>query len=78
MGQPLDAGAKIVRLFYPQRYAPLRQRGVQTAQMAGDKSGLPWGQVMFAPLPRSGNIQRQHLRLRIAAGGGQRQVIVNA
>jgi hypothetical protein len=46
--------------------------------MAGDKSGLPWRQVMFTPLPRGGDIQRQHLRLRIAAGGSQRQVIVNA
>ena len=30
IGQPFDAGGKIVRLFYPQRYAPFRQRGMQT------------------------------------------------
>ena len=78
MGQPLDAGGKIVRLFDPQRYTPFRQRGVQTVQMAGDKRGLPRRQVMLTPLPRGGDKQRQHLRLRIAAGGGPRQVIVNA
>lgn len=78
MGQPFDAGGKIIRLFDPQRYAPFRQRGVQTVQMADDKRGLPRRQVMLTPLPRGGDIQRQHLRLRIPAGGGQRQVIVNA
>ncbi len=30
ISQPFDAGGKIVRLFYPQRYAPFRQRGMQT------------------------------------------------
>ena len=78
MGQPFDAGGKITRLFDPKRYAPFRQGGVQTVQMADDKRGLPRRQVMLTPLPRGGDIQRQHLRLRIPAGGGQRQVIVNA
>ena len=46
--------------------------------MAGDKGRLARRHVMLAPLFWRSDIQRQHLRLRLAAGGGQRQIIVKA